>query len=68
MQVDWDLDARARGAFAGTGEAQPATRNTKAQGSLPLTGSNATGFVNTQGSSATGPLRGTYWEFLATGG
>ena len=68
MQVDWDLDARARGAFAGASEAQPGTRNTKAQGSLPLTGSNATGFVNTQGSSATGPLRGVYWEFLASGG
>jgi len=68
MQTDWDLDARARGAFAGAGEAQPATRNTKVQGSLPLTGSNATGFVNTQSSSATGPLRGVYWEFLATGG
>lgn len=68
MQTDWDLDARARGAFAGTGEAQPATRNTKVNGSLPLTGSNATAFVNTQASSATGPLRGVYWEFLATGG
>lgn len=68
MQTDWDLDARARGAFAGAGEAQPATRNTKVNGSLPLTGSNATGFVNTQGSSATGPLRGVYWEFLASGG
>lgn len=68
MQTDWDVDARARGAFAGTGEAQPATRNTKVQGSLPLTGSNATAFVNTQASSATGPLRGVYWEFLATGG
>ncbi len=68
MQVDWDVDARARGAFAGTGEAQPATRNTKVNGSLPLTGSNATGFVNTQASSATGPLRGVYWEFLASGG
>ena len=68
MQVDWDLDARARGAFAGASEAQPGTRNTKVNGSLPLTVSNATGFVNTQGSSATGPLRGVYWEFLATGG
>jgi hypothetical protein len=68
MQTDWDLDARARGAFAGAGEAQPATRNTKVNGSLPLTGSNATGFVNTQSSSATGPLRGVYWEFIATGG
>jgi len=68
MQADWDVDARARGAFAGTSEAQPATRNTKVNGSLPLTGSNATGFVNTQGSSSTGPLRGVYWEFLASGG
>jgi len=68
MQTDWDLDARARGAFAGTGEAQPATRNTKVNGSLPLTGAKATAFVNTQASSSTGPLRGVYWEFLATGG
>ncbi len=68
MQTDWGLDARARGAFAGTSEAQPATRNTKVNGSLPLTGSQATAFVNTQASSATGPLRGVYWEFLATGG
>ena len=68
MQTDHDVDARSRGDFAGVGEAQPATRNTKAQGSLPLTGSDATAFVNTQASSATGPLRGSYWEFLATGG
>lgn len=68
MQADWDSDARARGAFNGTGEAQPATRNTKTAGSLPLTGSNATAFVNNQASSATGPLRGTWWEFLASGG
>jgi len=68
MQTDWDADARARGAFAGTLEAQPATRNTKTQGSLPLSGSSATAFVNTQSSSATGPLRGVYWEFLASGG
>ena len=68
MQTDWDVDPRARGAFAGALEALPATRNTKAQGSLPLTGSNATAFVNTQASSSTGPLRGVYWEFLAAGG
>ena len=68
LQTDWDLDARARGAFAGTGEAQPATRNVKTEGTLPLTNDNAVSFVNTQASSATGPLRGVYWEFLATGG
>lgn len=68
MQADWDSDARARAAFNGTGEAQPSTRNTKTAGSLPLTGSNATAFVNNQSSSATGPLRGTWWEFLASGG
>lgn len=68
MQADHDVDARSRGDFAGASEAQPATRNTKVNGSLPLTGSNATAFVNSQGSSATGPLRGVYWEFLASGG
>lgn len=68
MQTDWDLDGLANGAFAGTSEAQPGTRNTKTNGSLPLTGTGATAFVNTQTSSATGPLRGTYWRFLATGG
>ena len=65
--TDWDVDARARGAFAGTGEAQFAVRNVKTEGNLPLT-QGATGFENTQASSATGPLRGVYWEFLATGG
>jgi len=68
MQTDWDLDARARGAFAGAGEAQPNTRNTKIAGSLPISGANATAFVNSQATSSTGPLRGTYWEFLSTGG
>ena len=68
MNVDWDIDARARGAFAGVGESQPGTRNTKGQGNLPLSGSPATAFINTQASSATGPLRGVYWEFLASGG
>ena len=64
MQTDWDADARARGAFNGVGEAQFATRNTKLAGSLPITGANATGFVNTSTSS----LQGVWWEFLATGG
>ena len=64
MQVDWDADARARGAFNGVGEAQFATRNTKLAGSLPLTGANATSFVNTSTSST----QGVWWEFLATGG
>ena len=68
MQTDWDVDARARGAFAGASEAQPGTRNTKTRGSLPLSGLAATGFVNTQASSSTGPLRGVYWEFLVSGG
>ena len=60
MQTDWDLDARARGAIV----ALPGTRNTKAQGSLPLTGAAATGFVH----SLDGSIRGVWWEFLATGG
>lgn len=64
MQTDWDLDARARGAFT---EASPATRGTKVNGSLPLTGSNATSFVITSGQGD-GTLAGVYWEFLATGG
>jgi len=68
MQVDWDLDARARGAFSGPGEDQPNLRNVKTNGSLPVTDPGATGFVNDQASSPTGPLRGVYWEFLATGG
>jgi hypothetical protein len=68
MQADWDSDPRARGAFSGTLEAQPSGRNTKSQGSLPLTGASATAFTNGQSSSATGPLRGIYWEFLASGG
>ncbi len=64
MQVDWDNDARARGAFNGSGETQWSTRSTKAQGSLPLTGSAASNFVN---NTATG-TQGVWWEFLATGG
>jgi len=60
MQTDWDLDARARGVIT----TQPGTRNTKAQGSLPLTGSNATAFVH----NSDGNIRGVWWEFLATGG
>jgi len=60
MQVDFDGDARARGAFS---EGQFATRNTKSQGSLPITGSNATQFTN----SVSGGYRGQYWEFKATG-
>jgi len=61
MQTDWDVDARARGAFV---EGTFNTRNTKTNGSLPLTGSSATGFVNT----TTNGFRGVYWEFLASGG
>lgn len=60
MQADFDTDPRARGYFT---EGTWNTRNTKVNGSLPLTGSSATGFVNT---SATG-TEGSYWEFLATG-
>lgn len=59
FQADWDVDGLRRGPFDGTGEAQWATRNTKVNGSLPLTGSNATGFVNT---SATG-FQGCWWTF-----
>jgi len=61
MQADWDVDARARGAFS---EGQWSTRNTKVNGSLPLTGSPATAFINT----TTTATQGVYWEFLATGG
>ena len=68
MLVDWDLDPRNRGDFSGTNEARFATRNTKAQGTLPLSLGFATAFVNNQATSATGPLRGVYWEFLASGG
>lgn len=68
MQTDWDVDARARGAFSGSGEAQPSSRQLKVNGSLPITGADATSFVNNQSSSSTGPLRGVYWEFLSSGG
>jgi len=64
MQVDWDVDARARGAFNGTGEAQWNTRNLKTNGSLPLTGAGATSFVNTTATT----YEGVWWEFLASGG
>jgi len=60
MQTDWDVDARARGVIT----AQPGTRNTKVNGWLPLTGSNATAFIH----SSDGNIRGVWWEFLATGG
>lgn len=59
FQTDWDVDGRRRGPFDGTGEGQWNTRNTKAQGSLPLTGSNATGFVNTSTTS----FQGCWWTF-----
>ena len=68
MTVDWDADPRARSFFSGTNEARFATRNTKPQGTLPISLGAATAFVNTQGTSSTGPLRGVYWEFLASGG
>lgn len=64
---DWDVDARARGAFAGSGEAQPAQRIVKVNGNMPIS-NGAAAFANTQASSSTGPLRGIYWEFLASGG
>ena len=54
-------DPRARGDFT---EGAWSTKNTKGQGSLPLTtASAATSFVNT---TTTG-TQGSYWEFLATG-
>ncbi len=56
FQTDWDVDGLRRGPFT---EAQWNTRNTKTQGSLPLTGSSATGFVNT---TATGTA-GCWWTF-----
>ena len=61
MQVDWDLDARSRGQMA---EGQWNTRNTKSEGSLPLTGANAMSFVNTDATGSDG----VWTEFLATGG
>lgn len=59
FQTDWDVDGRRRGPFDGTGEAQWSTRNLKVQGSLPLTGSSATGFVNTTASG----FQGCWWTF-----
>lgn len=59
FQADWDVDGRRRGPFDGTGEAQWNTRNTKVNGSLPITGSAATGFVNT---TTTG-FAGCWWTF-----
>lgn len=56
MQTDWDVDANRRGAFT---EGQWNTRNKKAQGSLPLSGGSATGFIN---STAT-DTKGCWWTF-----
>jgi len=55
FQTDWDVDGRRRGAFT---EGQWNTRNTKTNGSLPLTG-KATGFINT---TSTGTA-GCWWTF-----
>ena len=63
LNYDWDSNSRANGAFAETGEALPATRNTKSAGWLPISGANAMGFVNTLASSATGDLRGVLSRF-----
>ena len=67
LQADWDVDPRARGAFAGVGEAIFGVRRQKTAGWLPLTQTSA-GFQNTEPSSATGPLRGVYYEFVPSFG
>jgi len=59
--TDHDVDARARG-VNGT-----PSQNTKANGNLPLS-TNASGHTNNTGTSQTGALDITHWEFLATGG
>ena len=61
MQNSFGSDARARGDFT---EGTWSTKNTKSNGSLPLTGSAATQFVN----STTNGFQGAYWEFKADGG
>jgi len=67
MQSGFNSHARSRGAYAGTLEGVPASTFVKTNGNLPLT-TNAQAFGNTVASNATGPLRGVYTEFLATGG
>ena len=64
MQTDHTSDARARGNLTASA---PASKGTKVNGSLPLTGSNATQWRNGS-NSGDGTLRGIVWEFLATGG
>jgi len=56
---DGGSEARARGYFT---EGTWSTRNTKSNGSLPLSTGNATAFINT---TTTG-TQGSYWEFDAT--
>jgi hypothetical protein len=63
MTQDWDTSTYKNLAFS---EGQPATRNTKAAGGLPISGPTATAFVNTTSSSPTGAIKGTYWDFEAT--